>query len=225
MIIVTGASRGIGAAIAQRLWDAGHDVLGIARSYSDSKIEMKKADVSDFSELKLIAKELQSRKVQVNGLVNAAGIASLNLAIMTPPEKVESIIRVNLIGTVFACQAFAPLMIRAKQGSIVNFSSIAVSLGLSGEAVYAASKAGVESFSRTFAREVSGHGIRVNCISPGPIDTALLKGVSDIQIDNIIKSQIIQRKFSSSDISDLTEFLISEKSESLSGEVLHVGGV
>jgi 3-oxoacyl-[acyl-carrier protein] reductase len=225
MIIVTGASRGIGAAIAQRLWDAGHDVLGIARSYSDSKIEMKKADVSDFSELKLIAKELQSRKVQVNGLVNAAGIASLNLAIMTPPEKVESIIRVNLIGTVFACQAFAPLMIRAKQGSIVNFSSIAVSLGLSGEAVYAASKAGVESFSRTFAREVSGHGIRVNCISPGPIDTALLKGVSDIQIDNIIKSQIIQRKFSTSDISDLTEFLISEKSESLSGEVLHVGGV
>ena len=227
MIIVTGASRGIGAAIAQRLLEAGHDVLGIARSESesDSEIEMQRADVSDFSELKLIAKELQSRKVQVNGLVNAAGIASLNLAILTPPEKVESIIRVNLIGTVFACQAFSPLMIRAKQGAIVNFSSIAVSLGLSGEAVYAASKAGVESFSRTFAREVSGHGIRVNCITPGPIETGLLKGVTDIQIDNIIKSQVIQKKFSTSDICDLSEFLLSEKSQSLSGEVLHVGGV
>jgi 3-oxoacyl-[acyl-carrier protein] reductase len=97
------------------------------------------ADVSDFSELKLIAKQLQSRKIQVTGLVNAAGIASLNLAILTPPEKVESIIRVNLIGTIFACQAFSPLMIRSKQGSIINFSSIAVSLALSGEAVYAAS--------------------------------------------------------------------------------------
>ena len=225
MIIVTGASRGIGAAIAQRLSQAGHDILGIARSEADSEIEIKKADVSNFSELKLIAKELQSRKIEVTGLVNAAGIASLNLAILTPPEKVESIIKVNLIGTIFACQAFSPLMIRAKQGSIINFSSIAVSLGLSGEAVYAASKAGVESFSRTFAREMSGHGIRVNCISPGPIDTALLKGVSDIQIENIVKSQVIQRKFSTSDICDLTEFLISKKSKSLSGEVLHVGGV
>jgi 3-oxoacyl-[acyl-carrier protein] reductase len=225
MIIVTGASRGIGAAIAQRLLDAGHDVLGIARSGTDSGIEIEMADVSDFSELKLIAKQLQSRKIQVTGLVNAAGIASLNLAILTPPEKVESIIRVNLIGTIFACQAFSPLMIRFKQGSIINFSSIAVSLALSGEAVYAASKAGVESFSRTFAREMSGHGIRVNCISPGPIDTSLLKGVTDIQIDNIVKSQVIQRKFSTSDICDLSEFLISEKSKSLSGEVLHVGGV
>jgi 3-oxoacyl-[acyl-carrier protein] reductase len=115
-------------------------------------------------------------------------------------------------------------MIRAKFGSIINFSSIAVSLGLSGEAVYAASKAGVESFSRTFAREMSGHGVRINCISPGPIDTALLKGVSEAQIANVIKSQIIQKKFTTSDICDLSEFLLSDKSASLSGEVLHIGG-
>ena len=225
MIIVTGASRGIGAAIAQRLSEAGHDILGIARSEADSGIEFRKADVSNFSELKIIAKELQSRKIEVTGLVNAAGIASLNLAVLTPPEKVESIIRVNLMGTIFSCQAFSPLMIRAKYGSIINFSSIAVSLSLSGEAVYAASKAGVESFSRTFAREMSGHGIRINCISPGPIDTALLKGVSEAQISNIIKNQIIQKKFTTSDICNLSEFLLSEKSVSLSGEVLHVGGV
>jgi 3-oxoacyl-[acyl-carrier protein] reductase len=225
MIIVTGASRGIGAAIAQRLLEAGHDILGIARTENDSGIEIRKADVSNFSELKTIAKELQTRKIEVTGLVNAAGIASLNLALLTPPEKVESIIRVNLIGTIFACQAFSPLMIRAKYGSIINFSSIAVSLGLSGEAVYAASKAGVENFSRTFAREMSGHGIRINCISPGPVDTALLKGVTEVQIANIIKNQIIQKKFTPSDICDLSEFLLSGKSASLSGEVLHVGGV
>ena len=136
--------------------------------------------------------------------MNAAGIASLNLAVLTPQEKVESIIRVNLMGTIFSCQAFSPLMILAKYGSIINFSSIAVSLSLSCEAVYAASKAGVESFSRTFAREMSGHGIRINCISPGPIDTALLKGVSEAQISNIIKNQIIQKKFTTSDICNLS---------------------
>lgn len=225
MIIVTGASRGIGLAIAQRLSEAGHDILGIARSEIESEFEFKKADVGNFSELKAIAKELQARKIEVTGLVNAAGIASLNLAVLTPPEKVESIVRVNLMGTIFACQAFSPLMIRAKRGSIINFSSIAVSLGLSGEAIYAASKAGVESFSRTFGREMSGHGIRINCISPGPIDTSLLKGVSEDQIEVIIRNQIVQRKFKPSDICDLSEFLLSEKSNSLSGEILHVGGV
>ena len=72
---------------------------------------------------------------------------------------------------------------------------------------------------------MSGYGIRINCISPGPIDTALLKGVTEVQIANIIKNQIIQKKFTPSDICDLSEFLLSEKSASLSGEVLHVGGV
>lgn len=225
MIIVTGSSRGIGAAISQRLVSTGHQILGISRSEIDFGISKRRADVSNFSELKLIAKELQSKKIEVTGLINAAGIASLNLAILTSPEKVQSIIRVNLIGTIFSCQAFAPLMIRSKQGSIINFSSIAVSLGLSGEAVYAASKAGVESFSRTFAREMSGHGIRVNCISPGPIDTDLLKGVTDTQISEIVKNQIIQKKFTPEDICDLSEFLMSETSKSLSGNILHVGGV
>jgi 3-oxoacyl-[acyl-carrier protein] reductase len=225
VIIITGASRGIGLGIAQRLAENGHEILGIARSGTNTDFEIRNADVSNFSELKIIAKQLQAEKNEITGLVNAAGIASLNLTLLTPPEKVESIIRVNLTGTIFSCQAFSPLMIRARRGSIINFSSIAVSLGLSGEAIYAASKAGVESFSRTFARELSGHGIRVNCISPGPIDTELLKGVSDIQIENIIKNQIIQRQFTPSDICDVAEFLISKKSESLSGEVLHVGGV
>jgi 3-oxoacyl-[acyl-carrier protein] reductase len=224
MIIVTGASRGIGAAIATRLEASGHEVLGIARTATESKLRFRIADVSDFSKLKEIATDLKSQNIEISGLINAAGIASLNLAILMPPEKVESIIKVNLIGTIFACQAFSPLMIRAKRGSVINFSSIAVPLALSGEAVYAASKAGVESFTRTFAREMSGHGLRVNCISPGPVDTSLLNGVSDSQIANIVSRQVIQKKFGLDDICDLAEFLIGGKSNSLSGQVLHVGG-
>jgi 3-oxoacyl-[acyl-carrier protein] reductase len=225
MIIVTGASRGIGEAIAKRLSDSGHEVLGISRTHATNGIMSRQADVSNFSELKKIAKELHAQKIQVTGLVNSAGIASLNLAVLTPPQKVESIIGINLVGTIFSCQAFAPLMIREKKGSIINFSSIAASLSLSGEAIYAASKAGVESFSRTFAREMSGHGIRVNCISPGPIETSLLSGVTDLQISNVVDKQIIKKKFLPSDICDLSDFLLGEKSESLSGAILHVGGV
>ena len=98
-------------------------------------------------------------------------------------------------------------------------------LALKGESVYAASKAGVESFTRTFAREMSDFNIRVNCIAPGPIRTDLLRGVTDVQIDKIVAQQIIKRPFKKSDISDLVELLLDQKAHSLSGQILNVGGV
>ena len=116
-------------------------------------------------------------------------------------------------------------MIRRLSGSIINFSTIAVALGLKGESVYAASKAGVEGFSRAFAREMADFNIRVNCIAPGPIKTDLLKGVSEDQINAIISQQIIPKDFSPEDVCDLSEFLIGSQSSSLSGQVLNVGGV
>ena len=115
-------------------------------------------------------------------------------------------------------------MIRQKSGLIINFSTIAVNLALKGESVYAASKAGVETFSRTFARETASFNVRVNCIAPGPIRTDLLRGVTEDQIDNIVAQQIIQKRFEKSDICDLVELLLNEKAQSLSGQVLNVGG-
>jgi 3-oxoacyl-[acyl-carrier protein] reductase len=116
-------------------------------------------------------------------------------------------------------------MIRAKAGAIINFSTIAVPLGLKGESVYVASKAGVEGFSRTFAREVSAFGINVNCIAPGPIDTELLKGISEEQKAEIVSRQVIQKNYSPDAVSDLVEILLDSRSSALSGQVLHVGGV
>ena len=86
-------------------------------------------------------------------------------------------------------------MLRQKYGSFINFSTIAVALALKGESVYVASKAGVEAFSRSFAREMSDFNIRVNCIAPGPIKTDLLRGITDTQIEKITSQQIIQKKF------------------------------
>lgn len=226
MIIVTGASRGIGLAIAERLATQGREVLGLARSVVvAATFEFRSADVTSDVTLRAVAKDLKADGRTPIALVNAAGIASMNLAMMTPASKVRAVVETNLLGTIYSCQAFAPLMVRGGQGSIINFSSIAVSLGLRGESVYAASKSGVETFSRVFAREVAGHGIRVNCVAPGPIATDLLKGVTSEQIDLITEQQVIQRQFTVSDVCDVVELLLDQRSASISGQVLHIGGV
>ena len=115
-------------------------------------------------------------------------------------------------------------MLQNKGGIIINFSTIAVALGLKGESVYAASKAGVEVFSRSFAREMADFNVRVNCIAPGPINTDLLKGVTSAQINRIVAQQVITKQFLPSDVCDLVEMLLSKKSSSLSGQVFSVGG-
>ena len=116
-------------------------------------------------------------------------------------------------------------MIRKKQGTFINFSTIAVPIALKGEFIYVASKAGVEGFSRVFAREMADFNIRVNCIAPGPIQTDLIKGITENQISKIISQQIIKKQFKKNDVCDLIELLIDPKSYSLSGQVLNIGGV
>ena len=225
MIVVTGASRGLGRAVAERLLALGLDVCGLSRNGGDTPFTLYQCDVSSFDSLKKIASDLRATNKPITGLINAAGIASMNLALTTPAHVVNRIVATNLLGTIYTCQAFAPLMIRGKQGSIVNFSTIAVSLGLKGESVYVASKAGVEGFSRAFAREMSDFGVRVNCIAPGPIDTDLLKGITAVQIEKIVSRQVMQKKFGPDAICDLVELLLDKRSASISGQVLHVGGV
>lgn len=225
MIIVTGASRGLGKAISERLVDRGEEVLGLARSVEGLDIESIKCDVSSYSSVKNASREVKRLKKPVKAFINAAGIASMNLAVTTDESTVQKIIQTNLVGTIYCCQLFAPIMLRQKDGSFINFSTIAVSLALKGESVYAASKAGVETFSRTFAREMSDFNVRVNCIAPGPIRTDLLKGITDKQIEKITSQQVIPKQFEKSDICDLVELLIDEKASSLSGQVLCVGGV
>lgn len=224
MIIVTGASRGLGRAICDRLLAEGHEVLGLARNVDDLPFPAVACDVSDYAALQAVARDLRKKKVQVTGLINAAGVAAMNLAVMTPQSTTERVIGVNLLGTIYCCQNFAPLMMRAGAGSIVNFSTIAVALGLKGESIYVASKAGVEGFSRTFAREMADFGIRVNCVAPGPIDTALLRGITGEQIDKIVAQQIFPKQFTPDAVCDIVELLLDPRSKAVSGEVINVGG-
>lgn len=132
MIIVTGASRGLGRAICDRLIAGGHEVFGLARSVEDVPFPAMACDVSDYDQVKAVARELRKQKAEVTGLINAAGVAAMNLAVTTPQSTTERVIRINLMGTIYCCQLLAPLMMRANAGSIVNFSTIAVALGLKG---------------------------------------------------------------------------------------------
>ena len=225
MIIVTGASRGLGKAIVERLTEKGEKVIGLARSVSGLSIEVIECDVSDYDSVKNASRKVKKLKKPVKAFINAAGVASMNMAVTTDESTVQKLIQTNLVGTIYCCQLFAPIMLRQKQGSFINFSTIAVALALKGESVYAASKAGVESFSRTFAREMADFNVRVNCIAPGPIRTDLLRGITDTQIEKITSQQVIPKQFKKSDVCDLVELLIDKKAASLSGQVLNVGGV
>ena len=225
MIIVTGASRGLGQAITERLVENGESVLGLVRSTSGVNFDAIKCDVRDYASVKNASKEVKRMKKPVKAFINAAGVASMNMAVTTDESTVQKLIQTNLVGTIYCCQLFAPIMLRQKQGSFINFSTIAVALALKGESIYAASKAGVESFSRIFAREMADFNIRVNCIAPGPIRTDLLRGITDMQIEKIVSQQVIPKQFRKSDVCDLVELLLDKKASSLSGQVLNVGGV
>jgi 3-oxoacyl-[acyl-carrier protein] reductase len=224
VIVVTGASKGLGRAICNRLIQKNISVFGLARNVDEVSFPSMSCDVSSYESVKAVAQQLKKDGVKVTGLINAAGIASMNLAVITPHSVAQKIINTNLLGTIYCCQLIAPLILRNKQGSIINFSTIAVALGLKGESIYAASKAGVEGFTRSFAREMADFNVKVNCIAPGPIDTSLLKGITVEQIDKIVSQQIIPKKFKPDSVADLVEILIDTRSESLSGQVLHIGG-
>lgn len=225
MIIVTGANRGLGKAITERLSEKKEDVLGLVRNTEGMDIDSIECDVRDYVSLKNASKKIKHMNRPVKAFINAAGVASMNMAVTTDEVTVQKLIQTNLVGTIYCCQLFAPIMIRQKYGCFINFSTIAVALALKGESIYAASKAGVETFSKTFAREMADFNVRVNCIAPGPIRTDLLKGITDLQIKKISSHQIIPKQFQPSDVCDLVELLIDEKASSLSGQVLNLGGV
>jgi 3-oxoacyl-[acyl-carrier protein] reductase len=223
-LAVTGASRGLGRHIASRAAAAGYNVIGLSRSIEPlDGVRMLACDVGDPESVAEAGRALR-KEPDLYGFVNAAGIASMNLVFTTPPATMARIVRVNLLGTMLCCQMAGKLLARKGAGRIVNFSTIAVPLAIKGEAVYAGSKAGVETFSRAFAREMADHGVTVNCVAPGPIDTALIAKVPSESIGEIVSRQIIQRKGTPEDVWDIVSLLLEPAAGMITGEVLHVGG-
>ena len=224
MIVVSGASRGIGNAIYQSLKSQDKEVIGFSKSLNDDS-NIFQCDISDYSSVQNLVSKIKKKHKNIFAFINAAGIASMNLALATPESSTRNIISTNLLGTIFTNQLFAPLIIRNKTGGrIINFSTLAIKLGLKGEAVYIASKAGVEAYSKSLARELSGFDITVNCIAPGPIKTDLLRGVTEAQIYKIVEQQIIPQICDIKDVVNQVNLLLSPNANRISGQTIHVGG-
>mgnify|MGYP001323292412 CR=1 FL=1 len=224
MIIVTGASRGIGKAITERLIEKGEEVVGLARSVNGLNIKAIECDVSDYTSVKNASREVKKLKKPVKAFINAAGVASMNMAVTTDEATVQKLIQINLVGTIYCCQLFAPIMLRQKNGSFINFSTIAVALALKGESVYAASKAGMVGMSKSLAYEVASRGITVNVVAPGFIATAMTDKLADDRKEAILAQIPAGRMGAAEDIASAVAFLASDGSGYVTGSTLHVNG-
>lgn len=224
-IIITGASRGLGLHMARRALAEGYSVTGLARTPAgnDAEFPMLACDVTDPADVARSFAALRKRPLWA--LINAAGVASMNLHLTTPPATMRRLVACNLLGTMYCSAEAGRLFARRRGGRIITFSSIAVALGLQGEAGYVAAKAGVEAFTRAFAREMAAFGVTVNAVAPGPVPTRLIAGVPEEKIDALRKRQILPRPLNEDDVWNVVSWLLEERSASLSGEVLHVGGV
>lgn len=211
--VITGASRGIGQYLAGYYRERGHTVVPLSRREG--------TDVADDARVRLAFAGLS----KIDNLINCAGIASMNHSLTMPADTARRILETNILGTFLTSREAARVMLRQKYGRIVNFSSVAVPLKLEGEAIYAASKAGVEMLTQVLAREYGPLGITVNAVGPNPIETDLIRGIPKQKIDALIGRQAVQRFGTMEDVASAVDFFIDPKNSAVTGQVVYLGGV
>ncbi len=235
--VVTGASRGIGRAIALRLAAEGADVVINYQGSRERAEEVKarieelggtarvmQCDVADFAACEAFLKEVTKQAGRLDILVNNAGITRDGLLMRMSEEDYDAVLNTNLKGT-FNCIRFAARqMLRQKSGRIINISSVSGVLGNAGQANYSASKAGIIGLTKSAARELASRGITVNAIAPGFVNTEMTEGLSDKVKEGAV-AQIPLGKFGEpEDIAEAAVFLASEGARYITGQVLHVDG-
>ena len=224
-LIITGASRGIGFYLSNILQKAGFKIIGIARNFpSDINFEGIICDVSNGERVQAVFSEFKRDKT-IYGLINCAGILHTKAVASIPTKHISEIIDTNVKGTIYCCKNIIRPLLTHGSGRIINFSSIAASCALRGDSVYSASKSAIETFTKSFAKEISDRSITVNCISPGVIKTDMTKDLNDDQFLNLVSRQIIHKDASFKDILNSVNFLLSEESNMITGQSLNIGGV
>lgn len=234
--LVTGASRGIGAAIANRLAEMGYQVIGTATSESGAEIitkhlkangdfnEGRVLNLSDQDGIQAFIEALVADEKMPDVLINNAGITRDHLFIKLKPEDIEAVIQTNLLATIQLTQLCVRAMVRKKWGRVVNLGSVVGSSGNPGQTSYCASKAGLLGFSRALALELASRSITVNTVSPGFIDTDMTRTLNEKQREAILTKVPMKRLGIPEDIAASVAFLVSPSGDYITGQNLHVNG-
>jgi 3-oxoacyl-[acyl-carrier protein] reductase len=234
--LVTGASRGIGRAIAEALAGAGFAVIGTATSSAGAEqitarfVEKNFVgqgmvlNVNDTASISLLLKEVDENFGAPTVLVNNAGITKDNILLRMKEDEWSDVVNTNLNAVFRLSKACVRAMTKARWGRIVNISSVVGSMGNSGQSNYSATKAGVEGFSRALAKELGSRNITVNTVAPGFIDTDMTKNLPVASKDAMLSQIPLARLGEPSEIADVVSFLVSDSAGYITGETIHVNG-
>jgi 3-oxoacyl-[acyl-carrier protein] reductase len=228
VMVISGARKGIGRHLAEHYLAEGWTVHGCSRSGSDLNHERYHhacLDVADEKGVSDFFADLRHTSGGCDAVINNAGIASMNHILLTPGSTIERILATNVIGTFFFCREGAKLLRRSQHGRIVNFSTVAHPLRLEGEAIYAASKAAVESLTRILARELGEMGITVNAVGPTPVPTDLTRSVPEGKMEALLQRQALKRWGTMEDVVNVVDFFLNPASAYVTGQVMYLGGV
>ncbi|WP_448098011.1 3-oxoacyl-ACP reductase FabG [Luteibacter yeojuensis] len=232
--LVTGASRGIGAAIADRLASLGATVFGTATSEAGAAAIGERLaphgghgrvlDVTDAAAIESLIDGIAKEAGAVSILVNNAGITRDQLLMRMKEEDWSAIMETNLTSVFRTSKAVMRGMMKARKGRIISIASVVGVTGNPGQANYAAAKAGIIAFSKSLAREIGSRGITVNVVAPGFIDTDMTRALPEEQRASLLSGIALGHLGEAVDIAEAVAFLASPAAKYITGETLHVNG-
>ena len=235
--LITGASKGIGAATAIMFAQNGYDVIINYCSSAESAILLEKslketgfsalsymADVSKSNDVKRMVNDVIERYGKIDVLINNAGVAQQKLFTDITDEDWERMVSINLTGTFNCCRAVIPHMVSRKSGSIINTSSIWGMTGASCEVHYSAVKAGIIGMTKALAKELGPSGIRVNCVAPGVINTRMNANLSVSDLEGLADETPLGRLGTTNEVASTSLFLASNAAEFITGQVISPNG-
>ena len=235
--LITGAARGIGKQIAITLAKAGYDIALNYRSNTDELTKLKEeiesykvkcllvqGDVSIFEDTERIAKETVDEFGKIDVLVNNAGITKDMLLLRMKQEDFINVLDINLVGTFNMTKNVASYMMKARNGRIINVSSVVGVSGNAGQANYAASKAGIIGFTKSLAKELASRNILVNAVAPGFIGTDMTNVLKDEVKDKILEQIPLRRMGNAEEVANVVKFLASSDSSYITGQVINIDG-
>ena len=230
-VLVTGASRGIGLAVARVLVADGYRVVALARRDSEALEAIRREggdlrfapfDLEAIAAIPAFFAELRASCGPLYGLVNNAAIGTQGLLATMPTPAIERLVRLNTLAPLVVTKHAVRSMMSAGTGRVVNVASIIATTGYAGAAVYAATKASMVGFTRSLAREVGGLGITVNAVAPGFVDTDMTSGLDEVQRATIARRSALKRLPEADDIAHAVSYLMGERARNVTGTVLTV---